>query len=43
MQSGATLVGRALARQGAVALDGNSITIPVYGTVGAERTCAHLQ
>jgi len=43
MQSGATLVGRALARQGAVVLDGNAITIPVYGTVGAERTCAHLQ
>jgi hypothetical protein len=43
MQSGATLLGRAFARTGAVALDGNTIEIPVYGAIGSARTCAHLQ
>jgi hypothetical protein len=43
MQSGSTLVGRALARTAAVVLDGNSISLPLNDTVASAGTCTHLQ
>jgi len=46
MQSGSTLVGRALARTRAVVLDRNTITLPVYDTGSASAsaaTCTHFQ
>jgi hypothetical protein len=43
MQSGSTLIGRALAQTTSVTLDGNPITIPVYAEVGSDLTCSHVQ
>lgn len=43
MQSGSTLIGRALARTGGVILDGTTITLPVYDSVVSNLTCTHLQ
>lgn len=43
MQSGSTLVGRALAQTAAVTLDGNAITLPVYDAIGSALTCSHVQ
>ena len=43
MQSGSTLVGRALARTGAVELDASTITLPLYDVSGAPGACTHLQ
>ena len=43
MSSGSTLVGRALSQTGAVVLDGNTITLPVYGPNGSPGACSHVQ
>ena len=43
MNSGSTLVGRALAQTAGVMLDANSITIPTDGLVGSAGVCTHLQ
>ena len=43
MNSGSTLLGRALAQTAGVMLDANTIKIPTDGLVGAPGVCTHLQ
>jgi hypothetical protein len=43
MNTGSTLVGRALAQTAGVQLDANTITIPTDGLVGSAGVCTHLQ
>ncbi len=43
MNTGSTLVGRALAQTAGVQLDANAITIPTDGLVGSAGVCSHLQ
>ncbi|HWZ87558.1 MAG TPA: ice-binding family protein [Polyangiaceae bacterium] len=43
MNTGSTLLGRALAQTANVSLDANSITIPTDGLVGAPGVCTHVQ
>ena len=43
MNTGSTLVGRALAQTAGVHLDANTITVPSDGLVGSASVCTHLQ
>lgn len=43
MNTGSTLVGRALAQTAGVMLDANTITIPSDGLIGSAGVCTHVQ
>jgi Ice-binding-like len=43
MNTGSTLVGRALAQTAGVMLDANSITVPTDGLIGSAGVCTHVQ